>query len=99
MIQLTNAFISLRLMIIRTTPYTLSELVQILAIRANTEGINLSEDALAYLGSIGTKTSLRYEFCCDSELESIRVIGMSYSSSLQRISWHKRKAEPKLRSK
>jgi len=49
-----------RLMIIRTTPYTLSELVQILAIRANTESINLTEEALAYLGSIGTKTSLRY---------------------------------------
>ena len=46
-------------MIIRTTPYTLSELVQILAIRANTEGINLSEEALAYLGNVGTKTSLR----------------------------------------
>mmetsp|Transcript_71436 Transcript_71436/g.83103 ORF Transcript_71436/g.83103 Transcript_71436/m.83103 type:complete len:456 (+) Transcript_71436:25-1392(+) len=49
-----------RLMIIRTTPYTLSELVQILAIRANTEGINLTEEALAYLGTVGTKTSLRY---------------------------------------
>lgn len=49
-----------RLMIIRTSPYTLSEIVQILAIRASTEGITLTEDALAALGAIGTKTSLRH---------------------------------------
>lgn len=49
-----------RLMIIRTTPYTLQEIVQILHIRASTEGISLSEEALAHLGNIGTKTSLRY---------------------------------------
>merc|ERR1711907_750635 len=49
-----------RLMIIRTTKYTLSEIVQILAIRASTEGINLSEEALAHLANVGTKTSLRY---------------------------------------
>jgi len=49
-----------RLMIIRTTQYTLTELVQILAIRAATEKIKLSEEALAYLGTVGIKTSLRY---------------------------------------
>jgi len=49
-----------RLMIIRTTPYTLTEIVQILAIRAATEKIKVGEEALAYLGNIGTKTSLRY---------------------------------------
>lgn len=48
-----------RLMIIRTTQYNLSEIVQILAIRASTEGINLSEEALAHLANVGTKTSLR----------------------------------------
>jgi len=49
-----------RLMIIKTLPYTLTEIVQILAIRANTEGITLSQDALAHLGTIGSRTSLRY---------------------------------------
>ena len=47
-------------MIIRTTPYTLTEIVQILAIRGTTEKIKVNEDGLAYLGNIGTKTSLRY---------------------------------------
>jgi RuvB-like protein 1 (pontin 52) len=49
-----------RLMIIKTLPYTLTEIVQILAIRANTESIQLNEEALAYLGTIGSRTSLRY---------------------------------------
>merc|ERR1712176_524848 len=49
-----------RLMIIRTTPYTLAELVQILAIRAQTEGLKVTQEGLAHLGAIGSKTSLRY---------------------------------------
>lgn len=49
-----------RLLIIRTTPYTLSEIVQILGIRAQTEHISLSEDALSHLAAVGVKTSLRY---------------------------------------
>jgi len=49
-----------RLMIIRTTPYTLTEIVQILAIRAATEKIKVHPEALAHLGTIGIKTSLRY---------------------------------------
>jgi len=49
-----------RLLIIRTMPYTIEEIVKILAIRAQTEGIALSEDSLGYLGLIGSRTSLRY---------------------------------------
>eukprot|EP01015_Nassula_variabilis_P000185 TRINITY_DN1007_c0_g1_i12.p1 TRINITY_DN1007_c0_g1~~TRINITY_DN1007_c0_g1_i12.p1 ORF type:complete len:239 (-),score=52.36 TRINITY_DN1007_c0_g1_i12:39-755(-) len=49
-----------RLLIIKTQKYSLSEIVQILAIRANTENIKLSEEALAHLGAVGIKTSLRY---------------------------------------
>ena len=49
-----------RLLIIRTMPYSLNEIVQILAIRCATEGIEIEEDALAFLATIGTKTSLRY---------------------------------------
>ena len=49
-----------RLLIIRLLPYALQEIVQILAIRCATEGIEVEEDALAHLASIGTKTSLRY---------------------------------------
>jgi RuvB-like protein 1 (pontin 52) len=39
-----------RLLIIRTTPYNLEELIKILAIRGSTENIKLSSDALAHLG-------------------------------------------------
>jgi len=49
-----------RLLIIRLSPYSLEEIVQILAIRCETEGIEIETDALAHLASIGTKTSLRY---------------------------------------
>ena len=49
-----------RLLIIRTLPYALSEIVEIIAIRAVTEGIALQQDALAHLGYIGSQTTLRY---------------------------------------
>ena len=49
-----------RLLIIRLMPYNLEEIVQILAIRCETEGIEIETDALAHLATIGTKTSLRY---------------------------------------
>lgn len=39
-----------RLLIIRTTPYNLQDIVKILAIRASTENILLTEEALACLG-------------------------------------------------
>lgn len=37
-------------MIIRTTPYNLDEVINILTIRASIENIKLSKDALAELG-------------------------------------------------
>jgi len=49
-----------RLLIIRLLPYALEEIVQILAIRCATENIEIEEDALAHLSTIGTRTSLRY---------------------------------------
>ncbi|PSC73753.1 ruvB 1 [Micractinium conductrix] len=49
-----------RLVIIRTQPYTLEEMVQILAIRAQVEGLALDEESLSYLGEIGEETSLRH---------------------------------------
>lgn len=49
-----------RLLVIKTLPYNLKEIVQILAIRATTEGLQMEEEALAHLGAIGVKTSLRY---------------------------------------
>ena len=49
-----------RMLIIRTMPYTLEEIVQILSIRAATESIDMDEQALAYLGDVGARTSLRY---------------------------------------
>lgn len=49
-----------RLLIIRTLPYSLEDIVKIVSIRAQTESIKLEQDALALLGAIGTKTSLRF---------------------------------------
>jgi len=49
-----------RLMIIRTMPYALQEIVQILSIRAQIEGIAVNEEAFAYLGEIGVRSTLRY---------------------------------------
>ncbi|XP_042907345.1 ruvB-like 1 [Parasteatoda tepidariorum] len=49
-----------RLMIIRTLPYSSSEMIQILKIRANVEGITIDEESLCTLGEIGLKTTLRY---------------------------------------
>ena len=49
-----------RLLIIRTTPYSLEEIMEIIAIRSSVESITLDQDALALLGEIGDRTSLRY---------------------------------------
>ncbi|CAM9993534.1 unnamed protein product, partial [Phaeothamnion confervicola] len=49
-----------RMLIIRTMPYSLEEMVQIISIRAAAETIEVGDDALAALGAIGARTSLRY---------------------------------------
>jgi len=49
-----------RMLIIRTLPYTLEEIVQIIAIRGATEGIEMDDEAVAQLGEIGLRASLRY---------------------------------------
>merc|ERR1712070_65271 len=49
-----------RLMIVRTMPYALQEIVQILSIRAQVEGLTVEEEAFAYLGEIGVRSTLRY---------------------------------------
>ncbi|KAF8716948.1 hypothetical protein HU200_026051 [Digitaria exilis] len=49
-----------RLVIIRTETYGPTEMIQILAIRAQVEEIGIDEESLAYLGEIGQQTSLRH---------------------------------------
>merc|ERR1712159_722407 len=49
-----------RLVIIRTLPYSIDEITQVVSIRSHTEGLSIDEDALALLGEIGANTSLRY---------------------------------------
>lgn len=49
-----------RLLIIRTVPYSLEEIKDILYTRAKTESIEASEDSFQLLASIGVKCSLRY---------------------------------------
>lgn len=49
-----------RLVIIKTSPYSVIEIMQIIDIRAKTEGLTLETEALSALGEIGKATSLRY---------------------------------------
>jgi RuvB-like protein 1 (pontin 52) len=49
-----------RMLIIRTMPYSLEEMMQIISIRAETESLEVEEEALATMGEVGAKTSLRY---------------------------------------
>lgn len=49
-----------RIMIIRTLPYSQDEVVKILGIRAQVEGIKLDANSMECLGEIGVKTTLRY---------------------------------------
>lgn len=48
------------MLIIRTLPYSLEEMIQIVSIRAETESIEVEDEALAIMGEIGARTSLRY---------------------------------------
>jgi RuvB-like protein 1 (pontin 52) len=49
-----------RMLIIRTMPYSLEEMIQIISIRAHAEGIDVGDEALAAMGEVGARTSLRY---------------------------------------
>jgi RuvB-like protein 1 (pontin 52) len=49
-----------RLLIIPTHPYAPPEIKQIIAKRAQTEGLNVSQPALDKVGELGEKVSLRY---------------------------------------
>merc|ERR1712100_57006 len=49
-----------RMLIIRTMPYSVEEMTQIIAIRAQTEGIEADEESVAALAEIGARASLRY---------------------------------------
>merc|ERR1719199_599769 len=49
-----------RLIIIRTLTYSVDEITQVVAIRSQTEGLDIEDEALALLGEIGANTSLRF---------------------------------------
>jgi TBP-interacting protein len=49
-----------RLLIVRTRPYTKDEIKEILRIRAEEEGVEVSEEALEKLAELGEQRSLRY---------------------------------------
>lgn len=49
-----------RILIIRTLPYRIEDMIQIIKIRAHTEGIPIEDDALTLLSEIGDRTTLRY---------------------------------------
>lgn len=48
-----------RLLILRTMKYNAEEMVQIIRIRAKTEGLSIEDDALQSLGELGNRTTLR----------------------------------------
>lgn len=50
-----------RLLIIRTLPYSVSEIEQIIKLRAATEGLQVDDDAMVALSEIGNNTTLRYD--------------------------------------
>lgn len=49
-----------RVLIIKTMPYAQAEMMHIIRIRAQIEGIQVDEEALTELGVIGSRTTLRY---------------------------------------
>ena len=49
-----------RLLIIRTLPYAVSEMEQIIKLRAQTEGLQIDDLAITALSEIGSETTLRY---------------------------------------
>jgi RuvB-like protein 1 len=49
-----------RLLIIRTIPYKVSEIEQIIKLRASTEGLSIDDEGILTLSEIGNKTTLRY---------------------------------------
>jgi RuvB-like protein 1 (pontin 52) len=49
-----------RIMIIKLLPYSADDITQILKIRAETESIPVSDEAMAKLAELGTTTTLRY---------------------------------------
>jgi len=49
-----------RMLIVRTMPYSVEEMVQIMSIRAAVENIEITESGLKSLGEVGARTSLRY---------------------------------------
>lgn len=49
-----------RMLIVPTYPYNIQEMISICQIRAATEGMELSEEALKLLGAIAQRSSLRY---------------------------------------
>ena len=49
-----------RLLIVRTLPYSQEEMVQIIQIRAQAEGLTVEPAALQAFGQVGADTTLRY---------------------------------------
>merc|ERR1711912_84249 len=49
-----------RVMIIRTLPYSVEEITQVITIRASTEGIEVEDEALAFAAQVGQDSSLRF---------------------------------------
>lgn len=63
-----------RLLIIKTVPYTKSEQKEILRLRAATEEIELDDECLNHLATVGSETTLRYAIQLMNPARQISVI-------------------------
>ena len=68
-----------RLLIIRTEPYSRTEISSIISLRAKTEGIQLTESGLERLSAIGETSSLRYAL----QLLAPASIAAQFASSIE----------------
>jgi len=73
-----------RILIVRTSPYTLHEMIHIISIRAATEGVKLSEESLALLGEIGVRASLRYALQLLTPASILAAQGSSQNETVQK---------------
>ena len=69
-----------RVVIIRTLPYALQDMVRIIAVRAQVENLQIDADGLAFLGSVAEATSLRHAVQLLSPASVISTVRIAYAS-------------------
>jgi len=73
-----------RLLIIPTTPYNAEEIKRIVTIRANTEGVKITDAAINKIAEHGVRISLRY---CLQLLTPARYVSFFFFPFFPSLSW------------